>query len=124
MIVPCGDHQTAAITQFPHRKLVIHKRKHHEIYPIKTQSRYENESEHNSTKAGLEEFVRQCHDQEARELEAERRTRALDLNAVRDARVRGAALRQEAAIPVVPEYGSGCFLPQGSSSNSSISNSI
>ena len=29
MIVPCGDHQTAAIARLSHCKIIIHKRKHH-----------------------------------------------------------------------------------------------
>ena len=37
------------------------------------------------------ELARQCHDLEARELGVEQRTRALNLNAVRDARVTAAA---------------------------------
>ena len=51
--------------------------------------------------AELEELVRQCHDLEASELEVERKTRAVNFNAVRDARVRAAALWQEAATPVL-----------------------
>ena len=51
--------------------------------------------------AELEELVRQCHHLEARELQVERRTRALNLNNVRDARVRAAALWQEAATLVL-----------------------
>ena len=47
-------------------------------------------AQHASTEAELEELVRQCHDQEARELKVERRTTALDLKAVRDATVRAA----------------------------------
>ena len=54
-----------------------------------------------SMQAELEELARQHHDQEARVLEVERRTRALNLNAVRDARVTVATLWQEAGIPVL-----------------------
>ena len=39
----------------------------------------------------LEELARQCHDLETRELEVERRTRALNLSDIRDARVTAAA---------------------------------
>ena len=38
-----------------------------------------------------EELARQCHDLEARELEVKRRTRALNLDAVRDVKVKAAA---------------------------------
>ena len=44
-----------------------------------------------SMQAELEELARQRHDLEARELEVERRTRAPNLNVVRDARVMTAA---------------------------------
>ena len=54
-----------------------------------------------SMHAELVKLVRQCHDLETRELEVERRTRALNFNAVRAARVRAAALWQEAATPVL-----------------------
>ena len=54
-----------------------------------------------SMQAELEELPRQHHDQEARVLEVERRTRALNLNAVRDARVTVATLWQGAGIPVL-----------------------
>ena len=54
-----------------------------------------------SMQAKLEELARQGHDLETRELEVERRTRALNLNAVRDARVTAVASWQEAATPVL-----------------------
>ena len=54
-----------------------------------------------SMQAELEELARQLHDLEAREVEVKRRTRALNLNAVRDARVTAAALWQEGATPVL-----------------------
>ena len=43
-----------------------------------------------SMQAEREELARQCHDLEARELEVERMTRALILNAVRDAEAKSA----------------------------------
>ena len=41
--------------------------------------------------AKREDLGRQCHDLEARELEGKRRTRAVNLDAVRDAKVKAAA---------------------------------
>ena len=62
-----------------------------------------------SRHAKLIELVRQCIYLAERELEVERRSRALNLNAVGDARVRAAAPWQEVATHVL---GTGTFESQ------------